>query len=126
MSELELAIVQKVIAVVLSLVATFATPIIGYYAAMALAALKRSNKWDQVRLAVRTAVRSAEQLDLAGDLDLYADNKLDAAFVILEEQLAAVGVPIDLDQYRPQLRQMIEEAVKDLNLEQEFGLGGEE
>lgn len=122
MSELELTILEKSVALVLQLVAVFLVPVVGLLAAQTLAALKKSKHWEQVRLAVRTAVRSAEQLELAGDLDRYADNKLDAAFAILERQLAASGVPIDLDRYRPILREMIEEAVRDLNLEQEFGL----
>jgi len=123
MSELELAIVEKVIMLVLRLLTVFLVPAIGFYATKVLAGLKTSQHWEQVRLLVRTAVRTAEQLELTGDLNQYADTKLDAAFNMIEEDLAALGIPIDLDQYRPQIAQLIEEAVVDLNLEQEFGLG---
>lgn len=108
----EVAILQDVIMVVIQV----SLPVL---LAWGLAELKRflgqmrkSNDWSTVEWAVSRAVAAAEQLDLTDQLAEYGEGKLDVAIKLIEAQLAAAGVPLDIDQYEQAVRAMIEAEVK--------------
>lgn len=74
--------------------------------------LRQREEWGQVEAAVERAVGAAEQLGLTGQLAEYGEGKFDAAVQFVEAQLAAAGVPLDVDQYADAIRAMIEAEVK--------------
>jgi hypothetical protein len=78
--------------------------------------LQRARQWQdwyKVEQAVHRAVKAAEQLGLTEDLTQYGEGKLDAAIRFVEAQLAAQGVPLDVDEHADAIRSMIEAAVKE-------------
>mgnify|MGYP001060248335 CR=1 FL=1 len=60
---------------------------------------------------MESAVGAAEQLGLTGQLEAYGESKLDVAIKFVEAQLAAAGVPLDVDEYADAIRAMIEAEV---------------
>lgn len=112
MSELEVEILQKSILVFLRIAIP---PLLAW----GLAEFRRwielqrqRDYWYQVERAVSVAVTAAEQLDLDDALKQYGADKLEAAVALVEAQLAAWGVPLDVDQHLDAIRAMIESEVK--------------
>jgi len=112
MSEQELQILEKIIMVVLQVAIP---PLLAW----GIAELKRwvdhvrdQDEWQHVFWAVRAAVSAAEQLDLTGQLAEYGESKLQVAIGFVEAQLAAAGIPLDVDQYADAIRAMIEDEVR--------------
>jgi hypothetical protein len=67
--------------------------------------------WYELEQMVHHAVRAAEQRGLIDDLEAYGGDKLEAAIAMLEEQLAARGYILDLDQHAELIRTLIEAEV---------------
>jgi len=74
--------------------------------------LRQRDEWYQVEMAVSRAVTAAEQLGLTDQLTQYGEQKLDVAIQFVEAQLAAAGVPLDVDVYADAVRAMIEAEVQ--------------
>jgi len=113
MTEQELAILQKV---VLVLIQVCIPPLLAWAigeAKRAIDQLRKEEDWRRVFWAVDAAVSAAEQLGLTGQLEAYGKTKLDVAIALVEAQLAAAGVPLDVDEYADAIRAMIEAEVHD-------------
>jgi len=112
-TEQELAILQKV---VLVLIQVCIPPLLAWAIAEAKRAideLRSQEDWRRIFWAVDAAVSAAEQLGLTGQLEAYGKTKLDVAIALVEAQLAAAGVPLDVDEYADAIRAMIEAEVHD-------------
>lgn len=112
MTEQELAIVQNVIMLTIQL----ALPAL---LGLALGEFRRwreqqadNEAWQQVEKVVSDAVAAAEQLGLTDQLGAYGGEKLEYAKEQVEMRLAAMGIPLDLDQYGDVIRGMIEAEVR--------------
>lgn len=113
MTEQEFAILQKI---VLVLIQVCIPPLIAWAIAEAKRytdQLRKQEEWKRVFWAVESAVVAAEQLGLTGQLEKYGESKLDVAISFVEAQLAASGVPLDVDEYADAIRAMIEAQVHD-------------
>jgi len=75
--------------------------------------LREQEEWKRVFWAVTSAVGAAEQLGLTGQLEKYGESKLNVAIRFVEAQLAAAGVPLDVDEYADAIRAMIEAEVRE-------------
>jgi len=112
MTEQEIAIVQGLLMVVIQV----AVPIL---LAWGLAEVRRylgqlrgNARWRDVEGIVSAAVTAAEQLGLTDQLSEYGEDKLEVAVRFVEAQLAAAGIPLDVDVYADAIRAMIEAEVK--------------
>lgn len=113
MTEQELAILQKI---VLVLIQICIPPLLAWAIAEAkryIDQLREQEEWKRVFWAVTSAVGAAEQLGLTGQLETYGDSKLNVAIAFVEAQLAAAGVPLDVDEYADAIRAMIEAEVRE-------------
>lgn len=113
MTEQELAILQKI---VLVLIQVCIPPLLAWAIAEAkryIDQLREQEEWKRVFWAVGSAVGAAEQLGLTGQLEAYGETKLDVAISFVEAQLAAAGVPLDVDEYSDAIRAMIEAEVRE-------------
>ena len=112
MSEQELAMLQNVIMV---LIQVLIPPLLAWGLVELkryLDLLRQTEQWAFIEQAVKTAVEAAEQLGLTDQLSEYGNEKLDVAIQFVESQLAARGVPLDLDKYADVIRAMIEAEVE--------------
>lgn len=111
MSDQEVAIIQTVI---MWLIRVSIPPLIAWAITEFKAwreAQADNEAWQKVELAVIDAVAAAEQLGLTGQLTEYGSDKLEVAISLVEAQLAAAGIPLDVDQYADAIRAMIEAEV---------------
>jgi len=112
MGEAEVAIVQNLLMVVIQvgvpLLLTWVLAEVKRY----LEQLRTSAKWRDIEAIVYAAVNAAEQLGLSEQLSEYGEDKLQVAIRFVEAQLAAAGIPLDLDEYADAIRAMIEAEVK--------------
>jgi len=72
---------------------------------------KKEHWYTIVRDFVKTAVAAAEQLGLTGELEKYADTKLEYAIDHVERMLADNGIRVDLDIPLEYIRDLIEAEV---------------
>ncbi len=113
MTEQELAILQKV---VLVLIQVCIPPLLAWAIVEAkryIDQLRKQEQWKHVFWAVTSAVGAAEQLGLSDQLEKYGESKLAVAIAFVEAQLAAAGVPLDVDEYADAIRAMIEAEVRE-------------
>ncbi len=112
MSEQELVIIQKALLVLIQVgVPVLATIALSEYKRH-LEKLRQYNNWLAVEDAVRSAVAAAEQIGLKSDLQAYGGDKLNLAVDFVEAQLAAAGVPIEIDEHVDAIRALIEAEVR--------------
>lgn len=112
MGEMELELIQALLMVVIQVVIP-PLLVIGVAALKGyLERLQEHDNWYQVDLAVERAVAAAEQLELAGKLEEYGEEKFDVAVGFVEAQLAAAGVPLEVGAYADAIRAMVEAEVR--------------
>lgn len=107
----ELEIIQKVILVILQVAIP---PLVAYVLTQwkkRLAVLESDETWIKVQEAVADAVCAAEQLGLTGQLEQYANSKLEFAIAAAEKFLEVQGIRLDLDEPATVLRTLIEAEV---------------
>ena len=113
MGEAEVAIIQNLLMVVIQV----AVPLLLAWLAAEwkryIEQLRTSEQWLCIEAIIGTAVKAAEQLGLSKQLGEYGEDKLQVAIRLVEAQLAAAGIPLDLDVYADAIRAMIEAAVKE-------------
>ena len=112
MSEQELVIIQKLLLVLIQVgVPVLATIALSEYKRH-LESLRQYNNWIAVKDAVRSAVVAAEQIGLKEDLQEYGGDKLGLAIGFVEAQLAAAGIPIEIDQHVDAIKALIKAEVR--------------
>ena len=111
MGEMEVAIVQNLLMVVIQvgvpLLLTWVLAEVKRY----LEQLRTNAQWQRIEAIIYQTVAAAEQLGLSEQLDEYGENKLQVAIRLTEARLAAAGIPLDLDEYADVVRALIEAAV---------------
>jgi hypothetical protein len=72
-----------------------------------------NQRWYQIlEKVVRDAVAAAEQLELTGAIEEFAESKLDYAIQYVERAMASQGIPLDIDPFVDVIRGMIEAEVR--------------